>query len=147
MAIREGDTIIFHFSLYLEDGSAADSSKVDNKPVKSIFGNGDFSDAFYREIEACQPGDSVEFELEADDAFGQPNPDSIHYMDRSKFDPELTLDPGVIIAFQNMAGQQTPGIIRCIEGDSVKVDFNHPLAGHKVRFKIEMLEIHAAERT
>lgn len=34
-----------------------------------------------------------------------------------------------------------PGVIREINGDSITVDFNHPLAGRTVHFDIEVLEI------
>ena len=33
------------------------------------------------------------------------------------------------------------GVIREINGDSITVDFNHPLAGRTVHFDIEVLEI------
>lgn len=36
------------------------------------------------------------------------------------------------------------GVIREINGDSITVDFNHPLAGHTVHFDIEVLEIDPA---
>jgi FKBP-type peptidyl-prolyl cis-trans isomerase SlpA len=34
-----------------------------------------------------------------------------------------------------------PGIIREVAGDSVTVDFNHPLAGETVVFSVEILEV------
>lgn len=37
-----------------------------------------------------------------------------------------------------------PGVIREINGDSITVDFNHPLAGQTVHFDIEVLEIDPA---
>ena len=37
-----------------------------------------------------------------------------------------------------------PGVIREINGDSITVDFNHPLAGHTVHFDVEVLEIDPA---
>lgn len=36
------------------------------------------------------------------------------------------------------------GVIREINGDSITVDFNHPLAGHTVHFDIEVLEVEPA---
>lgn len=36
------------------------------------------------------------------------------------------------------------GVIREINGDSITVDFNHPLAGRTVHFDVEVLEIDPA---
>ncbi len=36
------------------------------------------------------------------------------------------------------------GVIREVNGDSITVDFNHPLAGRTVHFDIEVLEIDPA---
>ncbi|GAM62770.1 FKBP-type peptidyl-prolyl cis-trans isomerase slpA [Vibrio ishigakensis] len=39
---------------------------------------------------------------------------------------------------------EIPGIITEIAGDSVTVDFNHPLAGRDVVFDVEILEVETA---
>ncbi len=46
--------------------------------------------------------------------------------------------------FTGMGGSEMPGVIREISGDSITVDFNHPLAGHQVHFDIDVLEVNPA---
>ncbi len=41
--------------------------------------------------------------------------------------------------FTAMDGSEMPGVIREVNGDSITVDFNHPLAGRTVHFDIEVL--------
>ncbi|THD39012.1 peptidylprolyl isomerase, partial [Pantoea sp. R102] len=48
---------------------------------------------------------------------------------------------GAIMLFSGMGGSEMPGVIREISGDSITVDFNHPLAGQRIKFEIEVLEI------
>ena len=79
--------------------------------------------------------------MEAADAFGEPNPNNVHYMDRSRFGADLSIDEGMILAFSQPDGSEIPGIIRSVAGDSVTVDFNHPLAGKALTFEIEMVKI------
>ncbi len=55
-------------------------------------------------------------------------------------EPEI----GAIMLFHLMDGSEMPGVIREINGDSITVDFNHPLAGQTVHFDIEVLEIDPA---
>ncbi|MCV6068909.1 peptidylprolyl isomerase, partial [Escherichia coli] len=45
------------------------------------------------------------------------------------------------MAFSGPDGMEIPGIITEIAGDSVTVDFNHPLAGQDVTFEVEILSV------
>jgi FKBP-type peptidyl-prolyl cis-trans isomerase SlpA len=89
-------------------------------------------------------GEKKAFSLEPDAAFGVPSPDLIQYFSRREFidagEPEI----GAIMLFTAMDGSEMPGVIREVNGDSITVDFNHPLAGRTVHFDIEVLEIDPA---
>ncbi|TMP37994.1 FKBP-type peptidyl-prolyl cis-trans isomerase [Pseudoalteromonas rubra] len=133
--------VLFHFSIKLSDGSAADSTKVHDKPAKLFMGDGSLTENFEKCLLGLRSGDSKSFELEPQDAFGMPNPDNIYYVDRSKFGTETPAEVGSIIAFTQPDGTELPGLIREVAGDSVTVDFNHPLAGQKVTFEVDILEV------
>jgi FKBP-type peptidyl-prolyl cis-trans isomerase SlpA len=138
--ISENSEIIFHVTMKLDDGSAADSTKVNNKPAKLRMGDGSLSPAFESNLMGLTKGDEKEFILYAKDAFGENNPDNIYHMERSKFSAE-ELEIGAIILFDQQDGAQIPGMIREIVGDSVTIDFNHPLAGQTITFDIEIIEV------
>ena len=86
-------------------------------------------------------GDKKSFKLGPEDAFGQSDPNNIHYMDRSRFGADLQVEEGMILAFAQPDGSEIPGIIRSAAGDSVTVDFNHPLAGQTVIFDVEIIDV------
>jgi len=139
--IQANSEVILHFDLKLADGSAADSTRVNNKPAKLVIGDGSLTPNF----EACLLGlkakDKKSFTLEANDAFGMPNPDNLHHLERSKFSSETPAEEGMIIAFTQPNGSEMPGIIREVTGDSVTVDFNHPLAGQVITFNVEIVSV------
>ena len=139
--IGEKSEVLFHFSIKLEDGSAADSTKVHNKPAKLFMGDGSLTENFEKCLLGLKAGESKSFDLEPEDAFGQPNPDNIYYVDRSKIGPAAPADVGSIIAFTQPDGTELPGLVREVAGDSVTIDFNHPLAGQKVTFEVDILEV------
>lgn len=141
MVIDQQSEVLMHFDLKLEDGSAADSTRVNNKPAKLRMGDGSLTPQFERCLLGLKAGDKKAFTLAADDAFGQPNPDNIHHMDKSRFGGDTPLDVGTIIAFAQPDGSEVPGIIREVEGTSVTVDFNHPLAGQTVIFDVEIISV------
>lgn len=141
LVIGNDSEVILHFDLKLEDGSAADSTRVNNKPAKLVMGDGSLTPNFEACLVGLKKGDKKAFTLEANDAFGEPNPNNMHYMDRSRFGADLKIEEGMILAFAQPDGSEIPGIIRSVAGDSVTVDFNHPLAGQTVIFDVEILDV------
>lgn len=139
--IQPASTIVFHFDIKLADGSAAESTRVHNKPAKLQLGTGAVTPAFEAELLGLQAGDSKTFTLAPQDAYGMPNPDNIYYLDRSKFSLDAPAQAGMIIGFAMPDGSEMPGLIREVVGDSVTVDFNHPLAGQTLTFSIEIVEV------
>ena len=139
--IGENSEVIFHFSIKLEDGSAADSTKVHNKPAKLTMGDGSLTANFEKCLLGLSAGESKTFELEPEDAFGQPNPDNIYYVERSKFGAETPAKVGAIIAFTQADGTELPGLVREVQGESVTIDFNHPLAGQRLTFEVDIIEV------
>jgi FKBP-type peptidyl-prolyl cis-trans isomerase SlpA len=53
----------------------------------------------------------------------------------------MALNPGAIVEFRDPAGASHGGIVQALEAQRVRVDFNHPLAGQRVRFEVEVLSI------
>ncbi|MDU4091995.1 MAG: FKBP-type peptidyl-prolyl cis-trans isomerase [Pantoea sp.] len=140
-SVQRDSAVLLHFTLKLEDGSTAESTRANGKPALFRLGDGSLSAPLEAELLALRAGDKKAFTLEPEAAFGNVIPDLIQYFSRRDFiqtgEPEI----GTIMLFTGMDGSEMPGVIREIAGDSITVDFNHPLAGHKVHFDIEVLEI------
>lgn len=134
-------SLLCHMNIVLEDGSTADSTKASGKPARLNVGDGTLSPAFEAQLAKLNEGDKHSFTLEAVDAFGESNPDAIHYMDRSRFPADMTLEAGVIVSFAGPGGSEIPGIVRDVAGDSITVDLNHPLAGHKITFELDVVKV------
>lgn len=139
--ICDNSEVIMHFTVKLEDGSVADSTKTSGKPAKLVMGDGSLTENFEKCLLGLSEGESASFTLEPDDAFGQPSPDNVQHMDRSLFAGDAPAEEGTIIAFAGPGGQEIPGVITEVAGESVTVDFNHPLAGHRVIFDVEIVSV------
>lgn len=140
LVIGDNSQVLMHFSIILSDGSVADSTELQGKPAKLVIGDQSLSPQFEKCLLGLTVGDKSKFELAAKDAFGESNPDNIYYLDRTKF-TDVEPEVGLIVGFTQPDGAELPGVIRDVIGDSVTVDFNHPLAGHAVTFDVEILEI------
>ena len=139
--IKSDSEVMMHFAIRLADGSAVDSSKVDDKPAKFVMGDGSLTPNFEKCLLGLVEGQSETFTLAPEDAFGLPNPDNIHHLELNKFSSEVPAEIGTIISFTQPDGSELPGVIREVIADSVTVDFNHPLAGQTLTFDVDVLEV------
>ncbi|RUO41562.1 peptidylprolyl isomerase [Pseudidiomarina aestuarii] len=141
MAIEHGREVVFHFTIKLSDNSVADSTKMTNKPAKCRMGDGSLTENFEACMIGLKAGDEREFELAPKDAFGEPNPDNVYQVDATKFPADNKPEVGSIFTFPQPDGTELPGIVRGINEQFVTIDFNHPLAGQRVIFAVEILEV------
>jgi FKBP-type peptidyl-prolyl cis-trans isomerase SlpA len=77
--------------------------------------------------------------LTAEHAYGSRDGGLVHPMPLADFTEPP--EPGQIIAFALPNGEQTPGTVISVDGETVEVDFNHPLAGRNLVFRVEILEV------
>ncbi|BEE19220.1 peptidyl-prolyl cis-trans isomerase [Aeromonas enteropelogenes] len=144
--IGADSSVLFHFAIKLEDGSVADSTALHGKPARLRMGDGSLTSSFELCLLGLGEGESKSFTLAPEQAFGLSNPDNIYHLDRAKFGSDAEPKVGTIILFDQPNGSELPGIIRAVEGMSVTVDFNHPLAGHTVTFEVEILDVDDEEK-
>ena len=129
-----------HFSLSLTDGTEAFST-FENEPVSLVMGDGSLTDGMELSLYGLSAGDEQSLTLTPDQAFGMPDSEKMHHMPRVDFGPELELKPGIIIAFGTPSGEDLAGTVIDFDEQTVQVDFNHPLSGHEVVFKVEILDV------
>ncbi|MDW8844701.1 FKBP-type peptidyl-prolyl cis-trans isomerase [Erwinia sp. P7711] len=140
-SVQRESAVLVHFTLKLEDGSTAESTRNNGKPALFSLGDGSLSEGLESHLLGLKVGEKTAFSLDADDAFGQSSPDLIQYFSRRDFTQAGEPEIGAIMLFSGMDGNEMPGVIREISGDSITVDFNHPLAGQTIHFEVEVLEI------
>jgi FKBP-type peptidyl-prolyl cis-trans isomerase SlpA len=102
-------------------------------------GDGNLLPGFEVPLKGLKAGDQGEFVISPENAFGQRNPENMQQLARDNFDQE-SLNIGDVFSFQNGEGE-LPGVVIEIGDDSVKVDFNHPLAGRNIVFKVDIIEV------
>ena len=66
-------SVLFHFSIKLEDGSVADSTALHGKPARLRMGDGSLTNTFEQCLLGLRQGDSKSFTLAPEQAFGLSN--------------------------------------------------------------------------
>lgn len=133
-----------HLSLALEDGTVAEST-FDGEPLVFTMGEGVLDHGLELALYGLACGDKQRLTLDPGQAFGQYDPGRVHTLARDTFAADLTLEPGVIIGFETAAGEELAGAILELDAQTVKVDFNHPLAGRTIIYDVEILDVLPAE--
>ncbi len=136
--IGTNSVVHLHFEVRLEDGSIADSTYEAKKPLRFKMGRGVFSEAFEAALIGLTPKSRKDILLTPSDAFGDHHPAKVYQMPLTRFKHTEALEEGEIFGFSQPDGSSLPGIIRTIGEHEVTVDFNHPLAGFVVLFKVEV---------
>lgn len=137
--ITENSRITLHFAVKLDSGEIIDSN-FDVQPASCAYGDGSLLPGFERHLLGLSAGDRGEFAIAMDEGFGDYNPDNLQSFKRSHF-TGLALEPGLVVSFADAANNELPGVVSNIDGDSVTVDFNHPLAGRDLTFQVHILEV------
>lgn len=138
--IVPGSQVTMHFSITLPDGTEAVST-FDDEPTTFIMGDGSVSQGLELALYGLAAGDEQTLTLEPDQAFGPRDEGKVCPMPRTNFGSEMELEPGLIISFSTPEGLQVAGIVQEVHEGDVLIDFNHPLAGMEVVFKVEVLAV------
>ncbi|MCL4122088.1 UNVERIFIED_CONTAM: hypothetical protein GTU68_010562 [Idotea baltica] len=131
--------ITLHFSLSLEDGSLVDSN-FDGEPATYLFGDGSLLPGFEEALTGLKPGEEGKFSISPEKGFGQHNPNNVQEFPRKDFD-ESKLEPGLMLSFADANQAELPGVVVEVDDEIVTIDFNHPLAGHSISFKVKVLSV------
>ncbi len=79
-----------------------------------------------------------------EEAYGEVDPDNIIEVPRSEFPEEIPLEPGIELDVKNADGEELSATIAGITQETVKLDFNHPLAGKQLTFEVEIVDLREA---
>ena len=138
--VTENSRITLHFELALADGQVVDST-FDKSPAQFSYGDGSLLPSFEACLLGLAAGDEGDFEMTPEKAFGVRNPNNIQRMARSQF--AIDIEEGMIVSFADVGKNELPGVIVEIGDVDVEVDFNHPLAGRTLTFKVKVLSVEA----
>ena len=144
LEIESNTRVTLNFSLSLETGEEVDTN-FGSDPVSFVMGDGSLLPGFERRLIGMRAGDEAEFRIPPEEGFGEPQDDNIQFISRADFDDNAPLEPGMLFTFADAAGGEVPGMIAEVDDEQVTVDFNHPLSGRTIQFKVRIAHVEPAE--
>ena len=137
--IQLGDTVTVNYTGRLEDGSIFDSSLNEGRePLKSTLGQGQLIHGFENGLLNMAIGEKKTIEIEPENAYGQHNPMMIQEIEKTNV-PE-GVQVGDTLQGMNQYGPINVTVSE-VKEETVVLDMNHPLAGKKLIFDLEVVSV------
>lgn len=139
ITVQDGQVVAMEYTLKI-DGEVADTSE-GSEPLAYLHGSGNIIPGLERELIGMQVGESKDVVVAAVDAYGEKDDSAFMDVPREQFPPEIPVEIGTEIQVQNQSGQPMYARIDQVGEQTVKLNFNHPLAGKELHFAVKVVEI------
>lgn len=140
-AIADGHVVTIHYRLTLDDGSIADQS-FGGEPLVYLHGSQNIVPGLERQLLGKKVGDKVDAVVPANEGYGDYDPAAEQSVPKAQFPPEVAVG----MSFQTRGRNNQPMTVwvRMIKDDKVTITANHPMAGQKLNFTVEVLDVRRA---
>jgi len=141
-------SLTYELRLNSSEGEIIEALK-DESPLTFLYGSGNLLPKFEQHISELKVGDKFSFDLIAEDAYGEINENAIVEVPVSAFEIDGKIDDKLLqigskIPMQDASGNKLTGVVKELNGETVKMDFNHPMAGNHLFFSGKVVEIREA---
>lgn len=143
MTIKQGDTVSVNYEGRFASGEIFDSSSHGDHshPIEFVVGEHQVIKGFEDAVIGMKVGDEKEISIEPDEAYGERNEELVKEFDRKDIPLSEEPEVGMVLAFNLPQGGQFPATIINVTDDKITFDLNHPLAGKKLIFKINVVNV------
>jgi len=118
-------------------------------PLSFLYGTGSMIPGFEKGLEGKGKGDKFSFTIEPDQGYGSADDTAIINLPIDIFKVDNVIDfnmlkIGNVLPLSDQEGNVLNGKVLSFDDKVVRMDFNHPLAGHQLHFTGEVLEVRDA---
>jgi len=135
-----GDTVRVHYEGFLEDGNLFGSSR-NSEPLEFTIGERTLIPAFETAVVGMEEGDTKSVSVAPEDAFGERREELVRTIDKEQLPSHIDPQIGKVLEIRAEEGENVRAQITDVTEDRLTIDANHPLAGKRVTFEIELVEI------
>jgi FKBP-type peptidyl-prolyl cis-trans isomerase SlpA len=137
--INENSTVTVNYTGRLEDGTIFDSSLVEGRePLVATLGQGQLIRGFEQGLLEMEVGEKKTVEINPENAYGEINESMIQEVPKDRVPQEVEV--GQMLQANTPMGLVNFNVLEVRE-ETVLLDANHPLAGKKLIFDLEVVGI------
>ena len=140
MNITQDKVVELDYTLTV-NGEVIDQSEP-GEPLVYLQGHSNIIPGLERALEGKAVGDELQMTVQPEDGYGERDEENVEELSREDFEDDIEV--GATYYAQAEDGSVIPFTVMDVSGDTVKVDFNPPLAGMVLNFNVKVLNVRDA---
>jgi len=137
--VQDGLVVSMDYTLKV-DGEVLDSSE-DAGPLQFLAGYGNIVPGLESEMIGMKIGESKDVVVKPEDGYGEFDEEAFMDVPRNEFPADMEIEEGVELNVTDEEGQNQYARVESLTGESVRLDFNHPLAGAELHFNVKVVAL------
>lgn len=137
--VQDGMVVSMEYTLHV-DGELLDSSE-GHGPLQFLAGYGNIIPGLESEMVGMKVGESKDVVVSPADGYGEYNEEAFMDVPRGQFPKDMPVEEGLELTVRDDSGQGRYARIESVEGETVRLNFNHPLAGDELHFNVKVVAL------
>lgn len=137
--VTRGSKVSIAYRLFVDGVQIAEAPL--QSPLIFTLGNGEVFFRLETALYGLRVGEEKVITVEPIKAYGINNPNLVVKVEKSELPDSIPLIPEVVLKARDATGVTARGKIISVDGNSVTIDYNHPLAGKTLNIAVKILEI------
>ncbi len=137
--VKDGLVVSMEYKLTAE-GEVLDSSD-EAGPLQFLAGYGNIIPGLESEMTGMKIGESKNVTVQPADGYGEFDEEAFTDVPRSEFPADLKLEEGMELHVTDEDGNHQAAYVAEFDDQTVKLDFNHPLAGAVLEFYVKVIAL------
>jgi FKBP-type peptidyl-prolyl cis-trans isomerase SlyD len=141
-AVSDGVVVSLAYKLTV-DGEVLDEAGAEDA-IQFIQGHRNIISGLESELNGMKVGESKKVSVAPEGGYGVVDEESIDDISMSEFPEGVTPEVDMELEIKDEEGNEMFGRVLAIDGDTVTMDFNHPLAGKTLNFDVTIVALRPA---
>ena len=142
LKVRDGQVVLMEYTLKVDGRVAATTEG--QEPLEYVHGAGAILPGLERELTGLGIGESKQVVVAAADAYGEVDERAFMDVPHDQLPKDALIEYGTVLQLKDQNGQWVNARITHVKDRTVRLDFNHPLAGKKLHFAVKVIGIRDA---
>ena len=137
--VQNGVVVSMEYTLKI-DGEVIDSSE-GHDPLEFLAGHSNIISGLEGEMIGMKVGESKDVVVAPADGYGEYDDEAYLDVPKGQFPKDMPVEEGLELTVRDDAGQARYARIESVEGETVRLNFNHPLAGDELHFNVRVVNL------
>jgi FKBP-type peptidyl-prolyl cis-trans isomerase SlyD len=138
-SVQDGVVVSMEYTLHV-DGELLDTSEGQG-PLQFLAGYGNIISGLENEMKGMKIGDNKSVVVQPADGYGEFDDEAFMDVPKDQFPKDMPVEVDTELTVRDDEGNARYARVESIENETVRLDFNHPLAGAELHFSVKVVAL------